>query len=159
MKSLLIILISILIFSCNQNKKAKQSEEEIKAFKDSLQLTADTAGFYEFQRQKADRAELIEEKQAYQRQSERQYVPHSHRASGTKTVYRDRTVYKEAPVAERRGISKTAKGAIIGGTGGAVVGAVVNKKDRVAGAVIGGVIGAGAGAVIGRQADKRDGRN
>lgn len=61
--------------------------------------------------------------------------------------------------AARKGWSKTAKGAVIGGVVGAGSGAVVNKKNRAAGAVIGGVIGAGAGAVIGNEADKQDGRH
>ena len=60
---------------------------------------------------------------------------------------------------EKKGWSKTAKGAVIGGVVGAGTGAVVNKKNRVAGAVIGGVIGAGAGAVIGNEMDKKDGRH
>ncbi len=59
---------------------------------------------------------------------------------------------------KKEGWSKTAKGAVIGGVGGAVIGGVVNKRNRGAGAVIGGVIGAGAGAVIGRAKDKKDGR-
>lgn len=58
----------------------------------------------------------------------------------------------------RRGMSKAAKGAIIGGVVGAGTGAVIDKKNRGAGAVIGGVIGAGAGYGIGRHKDKKDGR-
>lgn len=60
---------------------------------------------------------------------------------------------------EKKGISKAAKGAIIGGVAGAAGGAVINKKNRGAGAVIGGVLGAGAGYGIGRHKDKKDGRN
>lgn len=60
--------------------------------------------------------------------------------------------------AKKEGMSKAAKGAIIGGVGGAVAGAVINKKNRTAGAVVGAVIGAGGGYVIGRQQDKKDGR-
>ncbi|HZH36397.1 MAG TPA: membrane lipoprotein lipid attachment site-containing protein [Flavisolibacter sp.] len=59
---------------------------------------------------------------------------------------------------KKEGWSKTAKGAVIGGAGGAVVGAVINKRNRAAGAVIGGVVGGAAGAVIGRSQDKKDGR-
>jgi hypothetical protein len=59
----------------------------------------------------------------------------------------------------KKGWSKTAKGAVIGGVVGAGTGAVVNKKNRAAGAVIGGVIGAGAGAIIGNEMDKKDGRH
>jgi hypothetical protein len=62
----------------------------------------------------------------------------------------------EAP--EKKGWSKAAKGAVIGGATGAAAGAVINKKNRAAGAVIGGVLGAGGGYVIGRGIDKKDGR-
>ena len=60
---------------------------------------------------------------------------------------------------EKKGWSKTAKGAVIGGVTGAAAGAVINKKNRGVGAVIGGVTGAAAGAVIGKQMDKKDGRS
>ena len=60
---------------------------------------------------------------------------------------------------KKEGMSKAAKGAIIGGAGGAATGAVINKKNRAAGAVIGAVIGAGGGYVVGRKMDKKDGRN
>ena len=59
----------------------------------------------------------------------------------------------------KKGWSKTAKGAVIGGVVGAGTGAIINKRNRGAGAVIGGVIGAGAGAVIGNEMDKKDGRH
>lgn len=59
----------------------------------------------------------------------------------------------------KKGWSKTAKGAVIGGVVGAGTGAVVNKKNRAAGAVVGGVVGAGAGAIIGNEMDKKDGRH
>jgi Glycine zipper len=58
----------------------------------------------------------------------------------------------------KRGWSKAAKGAVIGGATGAAAGAIINKKNRAVGAVIGGVVGAGGGYVIGRGMDKRDGR-
>jgi hypothetical protein len=62
----------------------------------------------------------------------------------------------EAQVTKKRGMSKAAKGAIIGGTAGAVTVGVITKSGK--GAVIGGVLGAGAGYIIGRKKDKRDGR-
>ncbi len=55
----------------------------------------------------------------------------------------------------RTGWSKSAKGAVIGGVGGAVVGAVIGKGK---GAVIGGILGAGGGYILGRSQDRRDGR-
>jgi hypothetical protein len=58
---------------------------------------------------------------------------------------------------QKKGWSKAAKGAVIGGAGGAIVGAAVsNKKGK--GAIIGGVVGAGTGYIIGRSEDKKDGR-
>ena len=56
----------------------------------------------------------------------------------------------------RRGISKGAKGALIGGVGGAVIGGVIGKN--VKGAVIGGAVGAAGGYIIGRSKDRKDGR-
>lgn len=57
-------------------------------------------------------------------------------------------------------MSNTSKGAIIGGVGGAAVGAgagaLIGKgKGAVIGAAIGGAVGAGAGALIGRKMDKQ----
>ncbi|MFN2458216.1 MAG: glycine zipper domain-containing protein [Chitinophagaceae bacterium] len=60
--------------------------------------------------------------------------------------------------AKRSKWSKAAKGAAIGGGSGAILGAVVHKKNRGVGAVVGGVAGAGVGYGIGRHLDKKDGR-
>jgi hypothetical protein len=64
----------------------------------------------------------------------------------------------EAKSSEKKGISKAAKGAVIGGVAGAAGGAILNKKNRVLGAVIGGVVGAAGGYGVGRTMDKKDGR-
>lgn len=81
----------------------------------------------------------------------------SHDASGSST--HNSSGASTAEGTQKKGWSKTAKGAVIGGVVGAGTGAVVDKKNRGAGAVIGGVIGAGAGAVIGNDMDKKDGRH
>lgn len=52
----------------------------------------------------------------------------------------------------RHGMSKRAKGALIGGGAGAVGGALIGKS--VGGALVGGALGAGAGYVIGNETDK-----
>ncbi len=57
----------------------------------------------------------------------------------------------------KKGWSKAAQGAAIGGVGGAVAGAIISKKKGT-GAVIGGVVGATGGYIIGREKDKKDGR-
>ena len=66
-----------------------------------------------------------------------------------------------APAAapKKKGWSKAAKGAVIGGAAGAVTGAILDKNHRGAGAVIGGVVGGGVGYGVGRAKDKKDGRN
>jgi hypothetical protein len=59
-----------------------------------------------------------------------------------------------APTAQKKtGMSNSAKGAIIGGVGGAVAGAVIGKNAK--GAVIGGVIGAAGGYILGKKKDKK----
>ncbi|MEO7801128.1 MAG: glycine zipper domain-containing protein [Ginsengibacter sp.] len=58
---------------------------------------------------------------------------------------------------KKEGWSNSTKGAVIGGVGGAVVGAVVSKK-KVQGAVIGGAVGATGGYIIGRAKDKKEDR-
>ena len=63
-----------------------------------------------------------------------------------------------AKVAKKKGWSKTAKYSAIGGGAGIVLGAVINKRNPVAGGIIGGVIGGGVGYGIGRSQDKKDGR-
>lgn len=63
-----------------------------------------------------------------------------------------------AKTTEKKGWSRKAKGAVIGGGGGAVLGAVINKKNRVVGGAIGGALGAGIGYVIGNELDRKHGR-
>jgi hypothetical protein len=57
--------------------------------------------------------------------------------------------------AKKKGLTQTAKGAIVGAASGAVIGAVANKKDRLGGGVVGGVIGAATGVGIGAIVDKK----
>jgi len=67
----------------------------------------------------------------------------------------------EQPIAvqqQKKGWSAKAKGAVIGTAVGAGAGAIINKRNRAAGAVIGAVLGAGAGTGIGAVIDKKNGR-
>jgi len=80
-------------------------------------------------------------------------------AGNSTTTTSSSTSESSNTAATKKGWSKTAKGAVIGGVVGAGTGAIVNKRNRAVGAVIGGVVGAGAGAVIGNQMDKKDGRH
>jgi hypothetical protein len=173
-KILSVIAIAASLVACNSSG-SKESEAEKAAilgrYRDSIKMAADTAGFAEFRNWKAQ-SELEQTQQVDQNQytaapvtQTRSYAPARSTSRSTATRRASSsgnqgTVYNSTSgqAAKKKGWSKTAKGAVIGGAGGAVIGAVVNKKNRAAGAVIGGVLGAGTGAVIGRSQDKKDGR-
>jgi hypothetical protein len=55
---------------------------------------------------------------------------------------------------KKTGWSSRAKGAVIGGVGGAAAGALID-KNKAAGAVIGGVAGAAGGYIIGNEVDRK----
>ncbi len=74
--------------------------------------------------------------------------------SGTMTS----TSSNQAKTTAKKGWSKSAKYAVIGGVAGGAAGAIINKRNRAVGAVVGAVIGAGGGYVLGRSQDKKDGR-
>jgi outer membrane lipoprotein SlyB len=69
------------------------------------------------------------------------------------------TTTTTAPVVpeKKKGWSNSAKGAVIGGIGGAAAGAVIGKNGK--GAIIGGIIGAAGGYIIGKKKDKKDSTN
>ncbi len=72
---------------------------------------------------------------------------HTYYKNGHKYVTKTKT---------RKGMSKRAKGAIIGGGAGAIGGAIIG--HGVKGALIGGALGAGAGYVVGNESDKNKSR-
>ena len=126
----------------------------------------DTTGLAQFQQWKAQN-ELASMNQymaanaAAQQPATRtiiKYVPRR-TSSSHSTVYRSTSESSNsARAVQRRGWSKAAKGAVIGGAGGAVIGAVISRRNPVLGGVLGGVLGAGAGYGIGHGMDKKDGR-
>jgi NAD kinase len=71
-----------------------------------------------------------------------------------KEVHYVNTSSNAAEPERKKGWSNAAKGAVIGGGTGAVVGAVADKK-HAQGAVIGAAVGAGAGFLIGKHKDKK----
>lgn len=124
---------AVLMASCKSNPNANQ-----------LQIV-DTTGLAEFQAMKAAEAEKAQTKTIVK------YVPAEQGTMTSQTT-------NEAKTTTKKGWSKAAKYGVIGGGGGAVLGAVINKRNRVAGGVIGGVIGGGIGYLIGRNKDKKEGR-
>lgn len=61
-----------------------------------------------------------------------------------------------AQAQERKGWSPQAKGAVIGGLGGAAAGAIIHKRNRAVGGVVGGAAGAGVGYAIGKRRDNKN---
>jgi hypothetical protein len=92
--------------------------------------------------------------------SVRRSTRNTHAAStrSNTTAQSQNTAYQETPARRKKGWSAKAKGAVIGTGVGAITGAVVNKRNRGAGAVIGGLLGAGAGTGVGAIIDHKNGR-
>ena len=63
------------------------------------------------------------------------------------------TVFGSAPAQAQW--SPQAKGAVIGGLGGAAAGAIINKRNRAVGGVVGGVAGGAIGYGVGKHIDNK----
>ena len=157
----------VLVTACNSKPQSGPENNNAK-LADSIRFATDTAGLAEYQQWKAQN-ELGNKKTEENQQSEATTSPHTekqkisnnHSPAQQATAHDSGTMSSESgnSAKAKKGWSKTAKGAVIGGVVGAGTGAVVNKKNRAAGAVIGGAIGAGAGAIIVNEMDKKDGRH
>jgi len=174
MKRILFALSTVAVMaSCSNNNPRTAAETQTIA-------PADTAGLAQFQAWKAQNELAVANQLAQQNQAANQqptevvrerivYVDRpttSTRRSSSSTRRSTSSsngsgVYNSTSTntaQQKKGWSKAAKGAVIGGAGGAVLGAVINKKNRAAGAVIGGVLGGAVGYGIGHGKDKKDGR-
>jgi hypothetical protein len=81
------------------------------------------------------------------------------RNNNSKTVYSSRTgTTRNASYPQDKGWSHAAKATAVGGGSGAILGAVLNKDNRLGGAIVGTLIGAGTGYLIGRSQDRKTGR-
>lgn len=125
---------AVLMASCKSNPNASSQFQNI-----------DTTGLAELQAMKAAEAQKVQTKTVVK------YVPVQQGTMTSQTTNEGKTTTK-------KGWSKAAKYGVIGGGGGAVLGAVINKRNRVAGGVIGGVVGGGIGYLLGRHKDKQEGR-
>lgn len=56
---------------------------------------------------------------------------------------------------DRKGWSPQAKGAVIGGLGGAAAGAIIHKRNRPVGGIVGGVAGGAIGYGVGKHIDNK----
>jgi len=162
---LLSILIVAVIFitACNSKPQTDANNGKVLTY-------TDTIGLADFQRWKTQN-ELKDATVYYSQGNEiasSQPVKSSsaaaHRTSSTRHSTTSRSgsmnsvAQYPAKTSVKKGWSRRAKGAAIGGGGGAILGAVINKHNRVLGGALGGAIGAGLGYVIGNELDKKHGR-
>jgi hypothetical protein len=156
--TLIIAAVSAIIFAaCNSKPQADAGNGKV--------LTAaDTAGLADFQKWKTlnerkDPAMYYNQDYGYNQSARRIYrgstTPHS---LTPKRVSMTSTDQYPAKTIQKRGWSRKAEGAAIGGGGGAVLGAILDKNHRVAGGILGGALGAGLGYVIGNEMDRKHGR-
>jgi len=134
MKNACVLLFSLLLVSCQfQNKE--EIEKAKQASIDSMKTAIEQQRVVDSMETELARAN--EEKEA---------------AQNSKTVVVNNTTTQTAP--KRKGMSNTAKGALIGAGVGAATGAIVSKKKGT-GAIIGGLAGAGVGAGTGAIIDEK----
>jgi hypothetical protein len=110
---------------------------------------ADTTGFAQFQAWK-----VMEQQPAMPIPQQRASAPAKNYSMNSASTHEAKT----AKTAKKKGWSKAAKYSVIGGAGGAVLGAIIHKKSPVKGGIIGAVILGGGGYIFGRSQDKKDGR-
>lgn len=136
-----VALLAIIVAACNTNPKSMQPA-----------LNSDTTGLAQFNEWKAMEAQALVAKQ-----NQAAYAA-NRKAAPAKTYSMNSESTNEAKVATKKGWSKSAKYGVIGAAGGGILGAVVNKRNRVAGGIIGAVVLGGGGYILGRSQDKKDGR-
>lgn len=137
-----VALFAILVAACNTNPMSMQPMPN-----------SDTIGLAQFNEWKAMEAQALIAKQ-----NQAAYAA-TRKSAPAKTYSMNSESTNEAKVEKKKkGWSKSAKYAVIGATGGGILGAVINKKDPVKGGIIGAVILGGGGYVLGRSQDKKDGR-
>ncbi len=129
MKTIYLFLLSITIFSC-QNQTKVDADIAKKATIDSMKIVIENQKIIDSMNLKM--AKIVRQKQ----EKEVVYVNQNGSSTTTNTT------------TKKKKWSGAAKGAVIGAGVGAVTGAIISKK-KGEGAIIGGIAGAGVGAVTG----------
>jgi hypothetical protein len=157
----ILLLAAIVMAACNGKPQA-DANGKVLAY-------TDTTGLAEFQKWKTLN-ELKDPAIYYAQGSEVAYQPVKKStsapvrkasrtySSSSKTGSMNSVAQYPAKTTTKKGWSRRAKGAAIGGGGGAILGAVINKNNRLVGGAIGGAVGAGLGYIIGNELDKKHGR-
>ncbi|MEO6328446.1 MAG: YMGG-like glycine zipper-containing protein [Ginsengibacter sp.] len=168
MRKLLIGFAAISIFtSCNSNEKTEATTEVVGVSDSNLyknNALADTGHFAPVapvpepsavvEKAKAPKPKIVPKKTTYAPVTAGNTVTPVPSTTGKVNTGKD-TVAATPATTEKKGWSNAAKGATIGGVGGAIGGAILSKK-KGKGAIIGGAIGAAGGYILGRKKDKNE---
>lgn len=147
MKQLLTALSLVAVMaSCKSKTETITDQAKVLSATDSIEF----ANFQAWKEQQAQTKAINDNRTVRYVERRQNTVATSAPASNTNT--------NTTTAAKKKGWSKAAKGAVIGGVSGAVIGGVVSKRNRAAGIAIGTVLGGGVGYGIGRTMDKKDGR-
>lgn len=155
-----ILFFSVLLFTACTNKTTDPAAKA-----GSVLTYVDTTGLADFQKWKTQN-ELKDPDVYYQQGIEEQpasivrtATPKTPvRKSVGKTTSMNSVSQYPAKTVAKKGWSRKAKGAVIGGGGGAIIGALLGKRNRLVGGALGGALGAGVGYVIGNELDRKHGR-
>ena len=140
---IIIASIAVLMAACTRNSVTTRAVSV---------LYEDTVGFAQFQSWKAMN-ERLDPNDAFVTKAIAKKSGPSNKSGSMSS-----SSTNNAKIAKKKGWSKAAKYSAIGGGTGILLGAIINKRNRVAGGIIGGVLGGGLGYGIGRSKDKKDGR-
>lgn len=156
----ILFISAILISACNNKAPVDPNAGKVLTY-------VDTAGLADFQKWKTQNE--LKDPMVYYNQGNEVSTSHSakkttktpsavQRNAGNDGGSLNSVSQYPAKTTVKKGWSRKAKGATIGGGGGAILGAVINKNNRLVGGAIGGALGAGIGYVIGNELDKKHGR-
>ena len=155
----ILFIAAMLISACNNKPAVDPNSGKVLTY-------VDTAGLADFQKWKTQN-ELKDPAVYYRQGNEASSSQPIRKTSGYYKVHKashndggslSSVSQYPAKTTAKKGWSRKAKGAAIGGGSGAILGAVINKNNRLVGGAIGGALGAGIGYVIGNELDKKHGR-
>jgi YmgG-like glycine-zipper protein len=162
--SIIVVIAAVVMIACNRQPQAGANGRVL--------TYTDTLGLADFQKWKTQN-ELKDPTVYYNQGTEIasnqptrtivKYVPvkssTTHRSTSRSSGSGSMNSVSQYPAKTlKKGWSRKAKGAVIGGGSGAILGAVINKNNRLVGGALGGALGAGIGYVIGNELDRKHGR-
>jgi hypothetical protein len=158
-KKIIFPLFLLLIFAaCKSNKNSQQRD---------IQLLSDTAAYNNSTLTDSSNLKQVNTVPAVRENHATHATSSSPKSSGNKTSTASSQSGSSSSTStsgtstahstKKKGWSKAAQGAVIGGAAGAVGGAIIS-KHKGTGAAIGAAVGAAGGYIIGRNKDKKDGR-